>query len=144
MELRDSQRVWEFFHAQLGLHGSADFRGVCHVPNEYRGCPMSMEHVAVAIGYNGFVGKTCCMHVVIKRPELLSRRIIREAFTYAFDICNCEAVLGLVDSENHEAMSLDLRLGFRVIARVPNGGSDGDLVILQMTRDKCRWLRKPH
>jgi L-amino acid N-acyltransferase YncA len=136
--------VWEFFHDRLGLHESQDFRGVLHIPEEHVGNPMSMDHVAVAVGYNSFVGRTCCMHTVIQRPEMVTPRIVREAFEFPFVICSCEAVLGLVDSTNDAALNFDTKLGFREIARVPNGGTEGDLVVLQMLRNECRWLRKPH
>ena len=144
MQLTDRASVWQFFNAQLGLHASEDFRGVCHVPDEFRGDVMHMEHVAVAVGYNAFIGRTCCMHVVIQRPELLSRSIVRDAFEYPFVTCNCEAVLALIDSANEAAINFDTKLGFREIARIPNGGPDADLIVMQMLRGDCRWLRKPH
>lgn len=139
----DSQRVWEFMHAKLALHNSADFRGALWVPEEHASSAMSMDHVAVAVGYNAFIGRTCCMHVVIQAPERLTPRIVRESFRFPFELCNCNAVLGLVDSKNDAAMSFDLKLGFKQIATIPNGGIDGDLNVLQMLRGECRWL-KPH
>jgi hypothetical protein len=137
----DSRRVWEFMHDRLGLHGSEDFRGVLWVPDEFSGSVIDMDHVAVAVGYNAFIGRTCCMHAVIQRPEYVSPRIVREVFRYPFEVCNCEAVLALVDSTNDAAMSLDTRLGFKQVHTVPNGGTDGNLNVLQMLRSECRWLR---
>lgn len=142
--VNDARTVHEFFHARLGLHWSQDFRGVVHVPDEYAARMADMNHVAVAIGYNAFIGRTCCMHAVIQRPDLVSPRIVREAFEFPFVVCGCEAVLGLVDSTNDAALSFDTKLGFVEVARVPNGGTDADLVILRMLRADCRWLRKPH
>jgi L-amino acid N-acyltransferase YncA len=69
---------------------------------------------------------------------------VRDTFAFPFEVCNCEAVLALVDSTNDAALNFDSKLGFREIARIPNGGTDGDLVVMQMTRAECRWLRKPH
>lgn len=143
-ELRESGAVWRFFNDRLGLHFSEDFRGVCHFPREVAdGAPVSMDRVGVAIAYNGFVGRTCCMHVVVQAPEVMSPRVIREAFEYPFIVCRCEVVLALVDSTNEAALDFDTRLGFSEFARIPRGGVDGDLVMLRMSRDECRWLR-PH
>lgn len=136
--------VHAFFQERLGLHWSADFRGALYVPDECRGRRMQLDDVAIAVGYNAFIGRTCCIHTVIQRPELLTRGILRESFDYPFNVCGCEAILGLVDSTNDDAMRFDLKLGFREIQRVPNGGNVGDLVILQMLRGQCRWLSKPH
>lgn len=135
--------VNEFFRSRLGIEMSDDFRGVIHVPEIYRGATSNMDHVAVAVGYNGFVGKTCCMHVVIQKPEALTPRIVREAFEFPFVVCGCVAVLGMVDSLNDAALDFDRRLGFKEIDRIEGAGLDGDLVILRMLRSDCRWLR-PH
>lgn len=143
MQATHRQFVHAFFRDRLGLHWSDDFRGVLHVPDEFSNAPSNMDHVAVAVAYNAFIGRTCCMHVVVQRPELLSPRIVREAFEFPFVVCGCEAVLALVDSTNTAALDFDTRLGFAEVARVPNGGTDGDLVVLRMTRSECRWL-KPH
>ncbi len=140
----DSKLVNAFFHQRLGLHWSEDFRGVLHVPDEFRHQIANPDQVAVAVGYNAFIGRTCCMHTVIQRPDLVSPRIVREAFEFPFVVCGCEAVLALVDSCNEAALSFDTKLGFVEVARVPNGGTDADLIVLRMLRADCRWLRKPH
>lgn len=141
IETHESHLVWEFFHDRLGLHHSNDFRGVMHIPDECLGKTIQMGDVAVAVGYNAFVGHTCCMHVVIQRPEMVSPRIVREAFEYPFVVAECVAVLALVDSTNEAALKLDTKLGFKEIDRIPGGGVDGDLVVMKMMRSDCRWLR---
>jgi hypothetical protein len=141
IELTLPDIVHAFFADRLGLHSSADFRGVLYAPDRPDESPIHYEDVAVAVGYNAFIGRTCCMHTVVQRPDLLNRRMVLAAFVYPFNVCNCEAVLALVDSTNAAALSFDTRLGFKEIARIPNGGGDADLVVLQMLRGDCRWLR---
>lgn len=141
MEATDRTTVQTFFADRLGLKWSDDFRGVLHVPDAYKNATASMDHVAIAVGYNGFIGRTCCMHVVIQKPEMMSPRIVREAFEFPFNTCNCVAVLGMVDSVNQAALDFDRRLGFKEIDRIPGGALEGDLVIFRMTRAECRWLR---
>jgi hypothetical protein len=136
--------VREFFADRLGLKPTDDMRGVLHVPDDQRDELARMDSVAVAVAYNAFIGRTCCMHTVIQRPDLMTRAIVRDAFHFPFNVCGCEAVLGLVDSTNEAALSFDKKLGFVEVARIPNGGLEGDLVVLQMTRAACRWLPKPH
>lgn len=133
--------VHAFFQNRLGLHYSGDFRGVLYAPDRPDETPIQYYDIAVAVGYNSFIGKTCCMHTVVQKPELLNRRMVIAAFQYPFITCHCEAVLALVDSTNTPALDFDTRLGFKEIARIPNGGGDGDLVVLQMLRSECRWLR---
>lgn len=140
--ITEPRAVWEYFNAKLGLHPSDDFRGVCYVRSHLPpDMPMGMDDVTVAVGYNGFIGRTCCMHVVIDRPESFTRKILREAFEYPFVRCGCEAVIGLVDSVNEAAVEFDKRIGFVEVARIAHAGLEGDLVILRMLRSECRWLR---
>lgn len=134
--------VQQYFNAKLGLHPSEDFRGVCHVIEPTDGGPPSMDDVAVAVAYDNFVGRVCCMHTVIAHPERMLRRLVHEAFEYPFVKCDCEAVIALVDSTNEAALTFDTRLGFHEIARIPRAGLEGDLVVLCMRREACRWLRK--
>ncbi len=144
MRIVDRDTTWQFFHDRLGLHHSEDWRGVLHVPDEYLANRMNMDDVAVAVGYNAFIGRTCAMHSVIQRPELVTRGMVRETFEYPFIVCDCNAVLALVDSKNEAALNFDTKLGFKQIAVVPDGGTEGDLIVLQMLRSECRWLRKHH
>lgn len=144
MTSTDRHLVHAFFNERLGLHWSDDFRGVLYIPDEFMGELTDVEHVAVAIGYNAFIGRSCCMHIVIQRPEYFTAKVIREAFEFPFIVCGCEAALALVDSLNAESLAFCARVGFEEKMRVPNGGPEGDLVVMQMLRSECRWLRKPH
>jgi hypothetical protein len=142
IQTADPTLVHAFFKDRLGLHNSVDFRGMLYAPERPTDdSPIMMDDIAVAVAFNSFIGRTCCIHVVIQRPDLFCRRIISASFQYAFLACGCEAVLGLVDSVNTASLDLVKRLGFEEFARVPNGGGEGDLVMTQMLRANCRWLR---
>lgn len=134
--------VYDFFRANLGVNFSDDFRGCLYVPDGYRGEAAEMEHVAIAIGYNNFNGNLCSMHVVIQKPEFVTKKVVREVFEYPFVDAARTHVIAPVDSTNQAAIDFDKRLGFKEIHRFPEGGTDGDLVILAMSKDECRWLKK--
>lgn len=141
-QANDRHLVHAFFADRLGLHWSDDFRGVVHVPEGCRDKLAEMDDVAVAVGYNAFIGRTCCMHVVIQKPEAVSPRMVRESFEYPFLVCGCTAILAPVDSTNAAALKFDRKLGFSDFAVIPNGGTEGDLIWLRMLRSECRWLRQ--
>lgn len=118
----------------MGIRYSEDFRGVVY----YAG-----DDVAGGVAYNNFNNKVCSMHMVILKPEYVTRDIIREVFEYPFVVCKLEHILGFVDDSNDAAMAFDLRLGFDEVARLPGGAKSGkDLVILSMSKESCRWIRK--
>lgn len=137
----DRNAVFAYFARELGLHWSDDFRGCLWVPEIYEGRKADPAHVSVAVAYDCFVGKTCCMHAVIPRPEAVTRAIVQETFAFPFNTCGCEAVLGLVEATNKEALRFDRHLGFKEVHRIPHGGREADLIVLQMLRADCRWLR---
>lgn len=66
------------------------------------------------------------------------RVLCREAFPWYF--AKREIIIGLVRSSNTRALELDLRLGFKVHARIDDGVAKGeDLLLLRMTKSDCRW-----
>ena len=131
----------EYFVKYLGLSVSEDIRGILWIPEEHRGEQVSMDHVAVAVAFNGFMGHVCSMHTVISRPDLLSRHMIRESFDYIFNTCDVKFVFGPVDSTNKAAIEFDTRLGFKELYRIEGGGVDGDLIIFGMAKQDCRWIK---
>ncbi len=138
----DRETVYEFFRNRLGLSRTDDFRGALYVPIEFQGQTADMDHVAIAVGYNNFNGNLCSMHTVIQKPEFMNRTIIREAFEFPFIRCARTHIIAPVDSTNEAALNFDKKLGFKEVYRFPEGGLDGDMVILTMSKEECRWLGK--
>lgn len=136
--------VSEFFSSRLELATGYRFKGILWVPKAFSGRIQDMNHVAVAVGFDGWIGRTCLMHTVVQMPELLSREMIREAFTYVFDTCQMNYVTGMVDSGNLAAVEFDQRIGFQEVHRISNGGIDGvtDMIVFGMRKQDCRWVTK--
>jgi RimJ/RimL family protein N-acetyltransferase len=95
------------------------------------------------VGYDNWTGKSCEMHMV-GRPGWLSRDFLAIAFRYPFVQLNCNVVIGVVSDDNKHALDIDLRLGFKLIASIPDAHPGGALHILTMRRDQCKWLEKVH
>ncbi len=70
------------------------------------------------------------------------RAVLRGLFSYPFEQLGVEAVTLLVALDNLASLNLATKLGFAQVAIVPFAAPAGvPLVILQMYRDQCRWLR---
>lgn len=89
--------------------------------------------------YDMYNGRSICMHVAIEKA--VSRKYTRTCFDYPFNQLKVSKVLGLVDSTNDKALRFDKLLGFTEEARIADAGKSGDLVILSMTRQQCRWIK---
>jgi hypothetical protein len=49
-------------------------------------------------------------------------------------------VIGLVNADNHAALTFDRHFGFVENTRIPDGAGECDLVVLTLRREDCRWL----
>ena len=100
------------------------------------------DDLKLVVGFNGFVGKVCQIHVAMKPDfRFTPREMLKVAFRYAFVQAEREILLGVVNSNNKKAVKYDLHLGFRELWRLPGMHDDGgDLVVLGMHKAECRYL----
>jgi RimJ/RimL family protein N-acetyltransferase len=120
--------VWQWLEKRAGCAWSTDSRAI--------GLERDRKLVA-AVGYNGFQGGCCQMHVAI---EQMNRAFLKAAFHWPFERWGLNAVIGLVTEGNTAALRFDLNLGFREVYRVKDGGRGEDLIVLEMRREDCRFI----
>lgn len=95
------------------------------------------------VAYDNWNGRTCQLHVASSQPRLPPRTFIKIVFRYAFVSLRMKMLFALVDSKNNSAIRLDTWLGFKETVRYTEVGETlGDLVVLNMTPEECRWLEK--
>ncbi len=98
------------------------------------------------VGFDGWWGEpgqggSVQMHVAIEKP-IAVRRLAPAAFDYVFRQAGKDVAIGVVPAHNRRALEFDLHLGFREVHRVRDGWARGDdVVLLEMRRDDCRFLR---
>jgi RimJ/RimL family protein N-acetyltransferase len=81
------------------------------------------------------------MHVASDDPKYWTRRALHDVFAYPFYQLRVKKVIGVCNSENTRALSIHLRLGWELEAVVTDVYEMGDMYILSMTQEQCRWLR---
>jgi hypothetical protein len=123
----------DWLRQRIGLPWSTDFRALARVVDD--------EIIAV-VGYEGFNGASCRMHMAGDRPGWMSREFIRLAFRYPFVILDLPMVFGVVPSGNTTALEIDRRLGFKEILKVDGAHPDGALHFLQLKRED--WMRSKY
>lgn len=120
---------------KAGVQPCADMQALVWVNNE--------QKVEWVVGYTGFVGKTCQMHVVNLVTRRAPRKLLWAAFDYPFNQLNLKTVLGIVNSNNEQAMKFDRHLGFKELLRLEGQHENGgDLVVFAMDKDECRWIKE--
>ena len=96
--------------------------------------------VKAVVAYDNIMDKSCVMHTASIVPNWISRDLLWACFDYPFNILKVKVILASVASTNEEALRLDRHLGFVDKAYIEDAHIDGDLVILAMRRENCRWL----
>lgn len=88
----------------------------------------------------GYLGAAMSVHMAGRDPRWCSRDLLWMVFDYAFNQLGLRKLVAPVASTNTIALEQDLRAGFRLEARIRDAYPDGDLLLLTMTRENCRWL----
>lgn len=94
--------------------------------------------------FDHYNGRSIAMHVAGEGRKWLNREFIRACFSYVFEQLGVHKVIGMVPSTNTDALRFDYKLGFIKEATIEDAVPDGDLILLTMTRDQCRWLSQEH
>jgi RimJ/RimL family protein N-acetyltransferase len=96
--------------------------------------------VKAVVAFDNILDKSCEMHTAAIVPNWINRDLLWACFDYPFNILKVKVILASVASTNTEALKLDRHLGFVDKAYIEDAHIDGDLVILAMRREDCRWL----
>ena len=91
--------------------------------------------------YQAYTGASIGIHMAGFNPFWANRDIIWAAFHYPFRQLKCERMFGQVPETNAAALEINLKLGFKEVARIPGVYEDGAAVILCMEKSDCRWLK---
>jgi hypothetical protein len=90
--------------------------------------------------FSNFTGTSVCIDVAGAQPNWCNRDILWMAFAYPFIQLKVNVLIGRLWSTNEKAIKFDLHVGFRELARIPGAVPNGDLVIIVMYKEWCKWL----
>jgi RimJ/RimL family protein N-acetyltransferase len=104
----------------------------------YLGQVINNDIKAVVV-YCGFFGKSCMIHVSSVGQHWMTRDFLKKVFDYPFNTLKLKVIIGTVAGNNKKALRLDRHLGFKDVATIPDAHDEGDLVILEMRPEYCKW-----
>jgi RimJ/RimL family protein N-acetyltransferase len=99
--------------------------------------------IVAGVVYEGFNGASVKTHIAIDDKEYLTKDFIRIIFQYPFLQLKCKKLIGIVDSSNAAALRLNEKLGFVKEGELKGASLTGDLVLMTMTKEQCKYLGKP-
>lgn len=100
-------------------------------------------NIVAGVIYNNFTGCDISMHVAAEHGRLWAKPdVLRGLFAFPFNQLKCRRVTGFVDSTNLHTLSFDQKIGFQIEGRLRDATPHGDMIVLGMTRNECRWLER--
>jgi RimJ/RimL family protein N-acetyltransferase len=91
--------------------------------------------------YTGHTGASCQMHQWGSTPKWINIDMLWVAFHYPFMQLDYRCILGLVRAKNEATIRENLKHGFKEVARVKYVYPGDDLVLMQLLKEDCRWLK---
>ncbi len=106
------------------------------------GCLGLEEHGELVAGVvmESYTGRNANVHVAGVGRNWLNKNMLLTCFIYCFNYLGLKRLTGLVPASNKEALAFDLHLGFKHEFTMIDGAKDGDLEVLVMRREDCRFL----
>ena len=103
------------------------------------GQEMDGEIVAV-VGFCDFTPTSVTMHTTTIDPLWLSKDLLWATFDYCFNVLKVKVILVTIAGNNVKSLRLCRKLGFVDRVLIEDAHKDGDLAILTMRKDQCKWL----
>lgn len=94
------------------------------------------------IVYTGYLGASIVGHSAGDESAWISRDFLWMVFDYVFHQLGCRKLIAMVPASNKRAISIDLRLGFRLEGRLTELLPDpnDDVLLLTIHKRDCKWL----
>ena len=119
---------------EIGVQPCGDLQAIFWVDDQ--------NGIEWVIGYTAFIGRTCQMHMVNLKGGYTPKKLLFAAFDYPFNHRGVEIIFGVVNSQNIKAMEYDQKLGFKEAIRFAEMHEGGDLVVFEMNKADCRWIKE--
>ena len=91
--------------------------------------------------YDGYTRNCIFIHQAGFSKMWLTGDMLKLAFDYPFNQLGVAKLAGTIPSSKPELLEFNQRLGFKEECRIKDAYPDGDMLVLTMTREQCRWLK---
>jgi RimJ/RimL family protein N-acetyltransferase len=131
-KLRVNEWIWHRVGRETPFHPPSKYQAV--------GVEKDGELIGGVVFSDFTTGVRCTMHCAGLGKKWLTKELLSVCFDYAFNIAKLKVIVNIVKASNIESVEFTKHVGFTEACRIKDGASDGDLVILVLHRDNCRWI----
>ena len=94
------------------------------------------------VGYNSFLPNSCHMHIASTDVLWPTKDFLFAVFDYPFNKLEVKVIIAPICKGNVKPLNMCRKLGFEQVADIPYGHPDGDLIVVAMKRNQCKWLQQ--
>jgi RimJ/RimL family protein N-acetyltransferase len=99
-------------------------------------------NLIAVLGYNNLTPNSCQIHVASTDVYWLNKDLLFAIFDYPFNKLKVKVILAPICKGNVKSLNLCRKLGFEQVADIPYGHPEGDLIVVAMKRNQCKWLQQ--
>jgi hypothetical protein len=96
------------------------------------------DKLACGVVYENWNGRSIVCHIVCE--DRMTPEWLAAIFDYPYNVCDVDKIIAPVSSTNAKALKLVRNMGFTEEARITDATPNGDLVLMTMAREQCRFL----
>ncbi len=97
--------------------------------------------IAGVVVLDSWTQSGCQSHFAIDNPMCIRAGLFREVAYHVHITCGRKYIFGLIPADNEKAYKFDLKMGFKEVARVPDGFAEGvDYIVVRMSKEENIWL----
>lgn len=114
----------------------------CGVTHDFRAIEVAEAgRILGMVGYCDWAPNSARLHVAVERPWVI-KYLLEPGFAYPFQEVGVGLLIGITPANAIHAVKFNRHLGFREAHRIKNGWGVGvDLIVFEMRREECRWLK---
>lgn len=96
------------------------------------------NEIVAGVVYENWNGRSIVCHIACQGR--LTSKWLAAIFDYPYNVCDVDKIIAPVASTNAKALKLVENMGFTEEARIKDASPNGDLVLMTMARETCRFL----
>jgi RimJ/RimL family protein N-acetyltransferase len=97
-------------------------------------------NLVAVIAFTNFIPNACAMHIASVGENWMSKDLLWACFDYPFKKLEKKVILATMEASNEEAIKLNRHLGFQDKALIEDAHEYGDLLLMAMRKEDCKWL----
>jgi len=91
--------------------------------------------------YTNYTRRTVQMHMAGFVPRWATPELMWVIYDFPFNYLKVEKVIATVPSTNERSVAIVFKMGFQHLTSIPEIVVNGDMLVFEMLRKDCRWLK---